>query len=628
MAFQISIGDVVLMTQIAWRLAQTFTKGRKSAPAEFCEVENQLYSLSAALEALRSARERGDIDIRVDNSVSMPLRSEDQAHGQNIVDNILRNCLQTLKHLENIVQKYSIILHPTPTLSTSRLGTWNQHLIKNWRKIEWTTEKGDLDALRSQIMIHANSLNLLLGISASSQSASIRKSVERTSDMVKELYEWYKDNLKGTLGSRDSDTVMKIVPMTNISSDAMAVHIHNSHHTFQLAIGTNGGREILCPEAYHNRQENQMAKLTFDCSCQGHGSSGLHQTAIQRYELSHLAFPVRLAAAERSWIIYKAVDRTTNQLVTLYIVQINPSYIQSLEETVLQDLAIRRADMILSQGVGNSLTYISADTEEERVLASIGELKIAQKSVESVTFTHDGSSHSRKWVDNIQILQYQTLNLNAVMRKGQEEPLQPMEYAEIMITYDQQEEDDQDDVMSNTLNLRRDTISKLDDSNALVCINSIDVTGTFNDGRTVSLDHVGVTVQLTSRKAATELHEKLEDMRMELFIRSLQYPRSYEKVALRLQVAKVECDNIYISSADVTVATNTQGRHRLIIESRNKCTIVSQVLVENFFDSPSGKPDYSGPTYVVQIEGDGKRNVYKYERGFRYLKLSNPQGKS
>lgn len=330
MAFQISIGDVVLMTQIAWRLAQTFTKGRKSAPAEFCEVENQLYSLSAALEALRSARERGDIDIRVDNSVSMPLRSEDQAHGQNIVDNILRNCLQTLKHLENIVQKYSIILHPTPTLSTSRLGTWNQHLIKNWRKIEWTTEKGDLDALRSQIMIHANSLNLLLGISArylhyiifravlftdcslcfgcllplvlvlifalfssyvvsvlmciSSQSASIRKSVERTSDMVKELYEWYKDNLKGTLGSRDSDTVMKIVPMTNISSDAMAVHIHNSHHTFQLAIGTNGGREILCPEAYHNRQENQMAKLTFDCSCQGHGSSGLHQTAIQRYE--------------------------------------------------------------------------------------------------------------------------------------------------------------------------------------------------------------------------------------------------------------------------------------------------------------------------------------------------------
>ncbi|XXG96081.1 hypothetical protein Hte_002358 [Hypoxylon texense] len=277
--------------------------------------------------------------------------------------------------------------------------------------------------------------------------------------------------------------------------------------------------------------------------------------------------------------------------------------IQMLEETILQDLAIRRANMTLSHGPGNSLTYISADTDEERILASMGELKIAQRSVESVTFNHDRRSHSRKWIENIQILQYQTLNLNSAIRTGQTEPLHPMEYAEVLITYDQQDEEGQDDVLSNTLYLRRNTVLKLDEDHALLRIESINAAGTFGDERTVTLDRVNVTIQLTSREAARELHKKLEDMRMELFIRSLQYPRSDEMVTFRF----------------------TQGQHRLIIESRNKCTIVSQVLVDDFFDSPSGKPNYSGPTYVVQIEGDGKRNVYKYERGFRYLNLSNAQ---
>lgn len=75
MPFSVSIGDVVLITQIAWTLAQAFTKGRKSAPAEFCEVESQLYSLSAALEAFKKARDKGDIDTG-DKSPPIPSRGE------------------------------------------------------------------------------------------------------------------------------------------------------------------------------------------------------------------------------------------------------------------------------------------------------------------------------------------------------------------------------------------------------------------------------------------------------------------------------------------------------------------------------------------------------------------------
>lgn len=92
------------------------------------------------------------------------------------------------------------------------------------------------------------------------------------------------------------------------------------------------------------------------------------------------------------------------------------------------------------------------------------------------------------------------------------------------------------------------------------------------------------------------------------------------------QTARVECEVVYIDDAEITIVANTDKKYRLIIASRNKCTIISQVLVEDFFTSPSNRPNYSGPTYLVQIEDTGERNVYHYKNGFRNLSLSTAQG--
>ncbi|KAI1141305.1 hypothetical protein F5Y05DRAFT_256899 [Hypoxylon sp. FL0543] len=627
MTFTPSIGDVVIMTQIAWKLAQAFTKGRKSAPAEFIEVENQLYSLTAALEAIRKAQARGDLAI---GTTLISPKGDDELHDHETVNNILQNCLQTLKHLQGIVTKYSVITQPTAS-SIHGLGSWNQYVIKNWRKIEWTTEKGDISTLRNRIMMHTNSLNLLLGVAVNSQAAGIRRSVEKSSNMIKELYEWYSDNIKGLNRGRSGDHV------TSTTSTANSFTTTPSHirHVFELSVRTSRGRETVCPQAHFNSEwgeylsngsENPDLEHMLTCDCHKLDGSAPHQVAVQRYQLSQLTFPVQLVARERSWILYKTTDTVTNHLVTLYITRIHPSYIHTLEETILHDLAIRRADLMLSQGAGNSLCYVSADTGEERVLASLGELRIAHSSVESVTFNNAGRAYSRKHVDNIQILQYQTMTLAPTIGRGQAEPLRPLDYAEVLITYDDQNEEAQHDVISNTLHLKRNTTLKLVESHAIVQIDSIETIGTFPDEQTVGLGEIGVTIQLTSKEAAKELHKKLEDMRMELFIRSLRYPRSDEAVALHLQAAMVECEYISISDADITVTLDEQGKHRLIIESRNKCTLLSQVLADDFFSSPSRAPNYSRPTYVVQYEEDGSRNVYKYERGFKYLSLGGRQG--
>jgi hypothetical protein len=154
MASPVSIGDVVALAKIARSIAVAFTKGRKSAPAEFREVENQLYSLSAALAAFQDAQDSSA-------QLSTLTQSTPQGAGQN-VRGMLDSCHGTLKHLEKIVQKYGAIAEERDP-SKSRFKRWSDDLLKNYRKIEWTTEAGDLATLRSQLMIHTNSIDLVLG---------------------------------------------------------------------------------------------------------------------------------------------------------------------------------------------------------------------------------------------------------------------------------------------------------------------------------------------------------------------------------------------------------------------------------------------------------------------------------
>lgn len=154
MSAPVTIGDVVLMGQIAWKLAQALTKGRKSAPSQFREVENQLYSLSSALKSLSEAQ----------NPDGSPRAGGPGAgHDWDAVQSILENCGQTLGHLESVIEKYGDIVEPQdPT--RPRFKKWRRGLYKNWKKVAWTTESGHLATLRSQLVVHTSSLNIIIGV--------------------------------------------------------------------------------------------------------------------------------------------------------------------------------------------------------------------------------------------------------------------------------------------------------------------------------------------------------------------------------------------------------------------------------------------------------------------------------
>jgi hypothetical protein len=148
MASPVSIGDAITLAKIAWKLGEAFTKGRKSAISEFREVESQLYALSAALSALHNSglAQNGDYS--------------------NALGSMLENCRATLSHLEDIVDKYGRLGETRDDTGAPMFKRWSSKLQKDWKAIKWTTEGGDLATMRSQLMVHINSLNLIMGVTS------------------------------------------------------------------------------------------------------------------------------------------------------------------------------------------------------------------------------------------------------------------------------------------------------------------------------------------------------------------------------------------------------------------------------------------------------------------------------
>jgi hypothetical protein len=169
MGSPLSVGDVIALSKLAITLGRAFTKGRRSAPEEFREVESQLYSLSAALDSITSLITELPAGTDASDSLSHAIQS----------------CRRTLTHLESVVTKYGVLKKDSePIAGGSRFRRWNEILKTGWKSIVWTTEGGDLAALRINLTVHMNSLDLLLGVMVKYVNPDSRKTV---SQMLKPL---------------------------------------------------------------------------------------------------------------------------------------------------------------------------------------------------------------------------------------------------------------------------------------------------------------------------------------------------------------------------------------------------------------------------------------------------------
>lgn len=149
MAGILNIGDILMLSQLAWKIGRAFTAGRKSAPAEFVEVEAEVNSLAKALKLLAetlfadggssdSSETPGEEDHShdVDGGVGGIL-AQASAETKGGVEVILLSCQQTLKDLESLVEQYQVIKKHRTSGGFSIQRSWSDLVLSSYKKMLW-----------------------------------------------------------------------------------------------------------------------------------------------------------------------------------------------------------------------------------------------------------------------------------------------------------------------------------------------------------------------------------------------------------------------------------------------------------------------------------------------------------
>jgi hypothetical protein len=154
MAFQpLSVGDILMLSQTAWKIGRAFTQGKRSAPSDFAEVEREANGLSEALKLVaETLHENGSI------------LSQAEPETRAAVSTILESARKTLSDLESFVERYQVIKKKETNGGFVVERSWSDVVLANYRTFKWTTEGGDIVELRNMLQMHTNTINLTMQV--------------------------------------------------------------------------------------------------------------------------------------------------------------------------------------------------------------------------------------------------------------------------------------------------------------------------------------------------------------------------------------------------------------------------------------------------------------------------------
>ncbi|EGX47037.1 hypothetical protein AOL_s00097g83 [Orbilia oligospora ATCC 24927] len=587
MASPISIGDAFLLAKLALKLGQTFTTGRKSAPAEFREVESQLYSISTALTALGDACRNNGLELGINNTVLQnPVQSPRGNKGDDALLSMLQGCQDVLKNLEGVVEKYSSIGQPEQS-NRPCFQKWKSGVKKNWKKIIWTTEGGDLAALQRSLSIHINCLDLALGVIGHTRTDRVEKGVVNTVLMLTEIHTWFVTNIRDNNGSG----VVTSAQNTNVMyPSATEPPPPLTEIQFKISARSLRGLEVLCPNASIHPMWNQKRsewdlknswshRKLFKCNCPLlPGQTAPHPFEVDSLAVSSFTFALRQTGATKSWMIYNAANRSTNMVISLVIENVLARSIHEFETSFIDVLATNNAKAMFRPGCGTTLAYITAGKSqpiEHRILNFLSDLDQVRNKVEKVTFTMKDQSYTRTEITTIKLMHYKSSTREYLSMDYVVDPkdLLPLDTAELEITYTQGSDSD-----------------------------------------------IAKSILYT----AMLLQRSIQNMREELFVMSLKAPRPGERLALKLEAKGFHTDRVDMADCEISIVqSDTSGDLRLIITSKDERTILSQDLAKDFMETAEGTPRFSAPTYAVQIVGQGTRDIQTYKNGFKMVDFSD-----
>jgi hypothetical protein len=148
-----SIGDILLLSQTAWKLGRAFTAGRTHVPADFRDVELEINALAKALKLLAEA-----LFAESDNSL---LRQADvkTEHG---FATIVNSCSRAVYDLESLLDQYQVVKKTRNSGGFAVERSWSDMVLAQYNTMMWTTDGGNLQNLRHLLHMHATTITLTM----------------------------------------------------------------------------------------------------------------------------------------------------------------------------------------------------------------------------------------------------------------------------------------------------------------------------------------------------------------------------------------------------------------------------------------------------------------------------------
>ncbi|KAL2010812.1 hypothetical protein VTN00DRAFT_3530 [Thermoascus crustaceus] len=543
MAFQISIGDIVMRSKLAFRLAHAFTTGRKSAPAEFQEVQNQLYSLSKALDFFGSHTSRAS-----PNRFGLDSRAQGGS-----LSAMIENCRSTLNHLERLVDKYMVLQGDhTHDPSTSHGKRWRSEFLQNWTRVKWTTEGGDLSKLQHNLAIHINSLTLAATV--------VNRQLER--------HVLPKDESSGT-SITDADSVLTLSIMVGVRDrqevSSLCPNASFGSESLETMLFPNSGRLFEC------RYPSRPGELI---------QGGKHDKELSKLSLLPTSLLVRMHGRQQLWKL-RVSSRRTSRVTTLLLGNVSPSKLVDFESRI-NELAMAQARRVVSRRVGSMLAFPCVDTHGQPQIAVLNmmcDTRHLHDRIARVDFLANGQCYSQKFIKTIQLLLYKALS-----EAGESSYKDSGELVFHVGTQSGNE--------PSSIDLPSRLIVNIDHSNRVaygpkacvlrVC--DVDCVSESDSGQRDQVRAANVQVELSDMKSTNVLLQRIEQLQQGLLMYKLRSTQSCERVVYQMPIEMLTVHNYHLVNATLRLLFNTStGQYRLVILNASNSVCVSIELPLSFF---------------------------------------------
>ncbi|KAF2087016.1 hypothetical protein K490DRAFT_43232 [Saccharata proteae CBS 121410] len=174
-----SIGDILMLSQLAWKIGRSFTSGRSGAPTAFLQVEAEINGLAKALKLFAEALFADTHDNPLDRA------GQDT---QNAVGTIILSSKQSLQDLDSLVEQYQVIKKHRTSGGFSIERSWSDLVLSSYRKMIWTTEGGNIEGLRDTLHMHTSTITLVMQAMQSNSLARLQQIALPVGEKVEKVH--------------------------------------------------------------------------------------------------------------------------------------------------------------------------------------------------------------------------------------------------------------------------------------------------------------------------------------------------------------------------------------------------------------------------------------------------------